>query len=237
MDYKTIRQLSRAFSVQDIMTEVSLLKRAQTLSDAKNLFSEYDIVTYPKKGKIEGFFKNDSEDKHNIETGFIVSEGTSLFDLPQLFCENYFYFVISANKIVGYVHYSDLNKPLVKIPFFAMFQAVERKLWDKIQNKISEDAIRTLFPNDTDNFLKQKKKAEKNNVDVGWVGIFSFPYILRLARHYGFTDLSDEEIKQLKEIRNKVAHSDHYLIKDTNDVKTLAESHDIFINLLKSSKS
>jgi len=233
MDNQKLNQLSRAFSVQDILTESSQLKKADNLNNAKPLFHEYDVVPYPRKGLIEGFFKRDSENLYNIEPRYIVSEGTSLFDLPQLFCENFFYFVISGNRIIGYVHYSDLNKPIVKIPFFAMFQAVERKLWDKIKHRISEDVLRKAFePNEVDTFLKRKRKAEKGNVDLDWVGIFSFPYILRLARFYGLTDLSSEDIKLLKDVRNKVAHSDHYLVGDEKDVRVLADAHDMFLSLL-----
>jgi hypothetical protein len=127
MDNQKLNQLSRAFSVQDILTETEQLRRADTLGNAEPLFHEYDVVPYPRKGLIQGFFKRVSEQLHNIEPRHIVSEGTSLFDLPQLFCEGLFYFVIAGNRIVGYVHYSDLNKPVVKVPFFAMFQHVGRR--------------------------------------------------------------------------------------------------------------
>ena len=89
MDNQKLNQLSRAFSVQDILTEASRLKRADDLSNAKVLFHEFDIVPYPRKGPIEGFFKRESENLHNIEHRYILSEGTSLFDLPQLLCENF----------------------------------------------------------------------------------------------------------------------------------------------------
>ena len=233
MDSQKLSQLSRAFSVQDILTETEQLKRADTLGNAEPLFHEYDVVPYPRKGLIQGFFKRGSGQLHNIEPRYIVSEGTSLFDLPQLFCENLFYFVISGNRLIGYVHYSDLNKPVVKIPFFAMFQAVERRLWDNFKHKISEDVLRKVFePNEVDAFIRRKRRAERDNVDLGWVGVFSFPYILRLARFYGLTDMSDEDMKLLKEVRNKVAHSDHYLVKDEKDVQVLAEAHGMFLSLL-----
>lgn len=86
MDNQKLDQLSRAYSVQDILTETGQLRRADTLANAKPLFHEYDVVPYPRRGAIKGYFLRGSEQLHPIELGHIVSEGTSLFDLPQLFC-------------------------------------------------------------------------------------------------------------------------------------------------------
>jgi hypothetical protein len=233
MDNRKLTQLSNAFSVQDVMTEVIQLERADTLGDAKNLFHEYDIIPYPKRGLITGFFRKDSAELHNIDLCYIVSEGTSLFDLPQLFCEKPFYFVISSNRIAGYIHYSDLNKPIVKVPFFAISQAVERKLWEQIEDRISEDDLRQVFyPQEVGSFLKKKSKAEKHNIDLGWIDIFSFQYILKLARFYSLIGLSDEQIKLLTEVRNKTAHSDKYLVRDKKEVLALADAHRMFQSLI-----
>jgi len=114
-----------------------------------------------------------------------------------------------------------------------MFQAVERKLWDKIKHRISEQALRKVFePQEVDNFVRRKRKAEQENVDLDWMGVFSFPYILKLARFYGLTDSSDDDINLLKDVRNKVAHSDRYLVRNKEDVQILAESHRLFLSLL-----
>jgi hypothetical protein len=236
MDYKTLNQLSRAFTVQDIMTTTHQLKRADTFGHAKNLFFEYDIVPSPRTGTIRGFFKRDLEQLNSIEPSHILSDATPLFELPQLFCESYFYFVISGNRITGYVHYSDLNKTIAKIPFFALFQSVERRLWENTKHRISEDILCKLFTSgEVDGFLKKRNKALKGNVDIGWTGIFSFPYILKIARFYGLTQLPDEDIKLLKEIRNKVAHSDQNLVAGYKDILPLANAYELFTSLLNGS--
>lgn len=233
MDYKTLHQLSRAFSVQDIMTSADQLKRADNLKAAEHLFFEYDVVPWPRTGTIRGFFKRDSDQLNSIEPSHILSDATPLFELPHLFCESQFYFVISGNRITGYVHYSDMNKTIVKIPFFAMFQSVERRLWENTKHRISEDVLRKLFDvAEVDRFLRKRSNAVKGNVDLGWTGIFSFPYILRIARYYGLTQLTDEDIKLLKEIRNKVAHSDQNLVAGYNDIQPLANAYELFTSLL-----
>jgi hypothetical protein len=99
MDYKALNQLSRAFSVRDIMTGTNQLKRADSHKNAKHLFFEFDIVPFPNVGPIKGFFKQDNEQTYEIKPSHILSDATPLFELPQLFCESYFYLVISGNRI------------------------------------------------------------------------------------------------------------------------------------------
>ena len=157
---------------------------------------------------------------------------TSLVELPKLLSQQPYYFVISGNDIAGYVHYSDLNKPITKIPFFAMFQLVERKFWDKMTHRISEKDLVTLFQGQAKGFIQKKEQAASQNTDLGWTGIFTFPSILRLARHYGLAHIDDREITLLKETRNKIAHSDHNLVNSQSDVIELAQAVDIFQHII-----
>ena len=233
MDSKALDQLSNAFSVRDVMTTANQLKRADDLKNAQHLFNEYDVVPFPRHGQIKGFFERDSDESCPLEIQHVISENTSLFALPNLLTKNYFYFVVSENQIAGYVHYSDLNKIIVKIPFFAMFQTVERKLWDRMRHRISEnDLLKALEPHEIKRLLNKKKRAIKGNVDLGWTGILSFPYILKLAKIYGLIDLPEEEIKFLKETRNKVAHSDQNLVAQYSDVEVLAKAYNLFQSII-----
>jgi hypothetical protein len=78
-------------------------------------------------------------------------------------------------------------------------------------------------PQEAARFVKRQRDATKHNVDIGWTVMFSFPYILKLARFYGLHDLTDSEIKEFKEIRNRLAHSDHNLVTRYDDVVRLAQ--------------
>lgn len=232
MDSKKINQLSRAFSVQDIMTHVKDLKRASSYSGATRLFRQYDIVPFPARGLVEGFYESNFVEKQPIEREKILSDGTSLFDLPGLFLKSDFYFVISAAEVAGYVHYSDLNKPVVKIPLFAMYQAYERMLWDKISHRVTEDVVKMLFQDKAESLIRAKRNAERGNIDLYWVGVFTFPYIAKIGRHFGVSHLEDEQIKHLKDLRNSVAHSDHNLVRDKQDVKRLASTYSLLRSLV-----
>lgn len=232
MAYEPLKRLMDTFSVQDIMTPSDQLKRADTLEDAKYLLHEYDVVPFPRRGGIEGFFQREGQEITALTPSHLISNSTNLVELPKLLNQQAFYFVISGNNIVGYVHYSDLNKAVTKIPFFAMFQIVERRFWDKMMYRISEKDLQLLFPDQAKSFLQKKEKAADQNVDIGWTGIFSFPYILRLARHYGLAHVNNNEITLLKEMRNKIAHSDQNLVMFHGDVGTLAQATEIFQNII-----
>jgi len=232
MAYESLKRLTNTFSVQDILTPCDQLKRADTFADATYLLHEYDIIPFPRRGVIEGFFQRDSKDITAVAPSHLISNSTNLVELPKLLSQQAFYFVISGNNIIGYVHYSDLNKAVTKIPFFAMFQMIERNFWDKMMYRISEKDLQILFPEQAKSFLQKKEKIADQNVDVGWTGIFSFPYILRLARHYGLAQVTDNEIALLKGIRNKIAHSDQSLVTSHSDVGTLAQATEIFLNII-----
>ena len=186
MNRADLNRLYNAVSVQDIMTETAHLKRADTLDNAHNLFREYDVVPYPWRGPIRGFFKKNTDQLTELGVDHLVSADTSVLDIPGLLTQRGFYFVVSTNAIVGYVHYSDLNRVITKVPFFIVFQAAERRLWDKIESRITEEDLYEVFEDGAKYFIKRRNAAAKGNVvDLDWTGVFTFPSILRLARHYG----------------------------------------------------
>jgi len=228
MSREELKRISGIFSARDLMTPVNQLKRADTVGQAEKLFNEYDVVPYPRMGEINGFFKRRNSDITPIKTGLLLSEGTSVFQLLELLNQNKFYFVISGNRIIGYIHFSDFNRSITKIPFFALLQTVEKVIWGKIQDRISEEALLKMFADrEVKSFIRKRDSNRKQNVDIGWTGVFTFPFILKLARFYGQIDLPDDEIKLLKETRNKVAHSDRVILSSYNDVQKVTRAYEI----------
>ena len=219
---KALLKFDRILSAQDIMTPVQMLERADRLEDAIPLFKEYDVVPYPKTKIIEGFFRRKTDELIDLRMEFIISDGTSLLDMPRLLDKMPFYFIIAGNKVTGYVLYSDLNKPVMKIPLFVLFQILEKNLWDRIKGDITEDLVRKVYRENAQRYLNKREKARRKNVDIGWTGVFSFPGILKLARHLQAIDMSDEHIEVLRLTRNDVAHSDHNLISRESDVSRVA---------------
>jgi hypothetical protein len=220
-----LARLYETVSVRDIMTKTKQLKRADALENAQKLFPEYDVVPYPRRDRIEGFFRRSSDQITSLRVHHLVSADTSILDIPNLLIQSGFYFVVAMNAVVGYVHFSDLNKVITKVPFFVAFQAAERRLWDKIEGRISEEDLHEVFDGGAKRLIDERRKAARGNVDLGWTGILTFPSILRLARHYGAIDLPDDEIRLLKDTRNKIAHSNRLLVAQYEDVASLAKAY------------
>jgi hypothetical protein len=229
-----IARLDRIFSVQDIMTPAEKLERAASSEEARPLFSKYDVVPFPKVGKIEGFFRPSLDTQSDLKSDYLISDTTSLLNMPQLLDQAPFRFVISADKIAGYVHYSDLNKPTMKVPLFVLFQAMEKKLWDKIEKKIDEPIVREVFQNSAQRLINKQNAAQKANVDIGWTGVFTLPDILRLANNFNATHLSNDQIESLRLTRNDVAHPDRNILGKHRDVSKLVEVIKLCQSVLKS---
>jgi hypothetical protein len=226
--------LAKVLNVLDIMTPVHQLMRADTIENARKLFHEYDIVPLPRSGEITGYFSRSDENEHLLSIVCLISDHTGLFDMPKLLKRNPFYFVVSGNEISGYVHYSDLNKSSMKVPFFILFQAVEKALWDQIKGRVSDTDLKAVFTKEqVERFSSRRRKALEGNVDVDWTGIFDFPHILKLARYFGLNHLTDEEIDLMRRVRDKVAHSDNNLVSNYDDVAKLVQAYDLFNSLLE----
>jgi len=121
----------------------------------------------------------------------------------------------------------------MKVPLFVLIQAMERKLWDRIEHKITEDVVRKAFPDNAHKFIKKQAQAIKGNVDIGWTSVFTLPDILRLVNCFKVTNLSTEQIESLRLIRNDVAHSDRNLISKHRDVSKLVEVLRLCQSILK----
>jgi hypothetical protein len=219
---------SSLFTVSDIMTAADDLKRADLIDHAEKLFHEYDVVPFPRNGEIKGFFSQGSTETSELKPEHLLSDATDVLELPRLLTGQPFYFVISGNRITGYVHYSDLNKYVVAIPFFALFRTAERLLWEKIQPRVKENDLLQVFSEKQSRiFVRKRQRAVAGNVDLGWTGIFSFPAILKLARYFGAIQETDEEIEKLRLVRNKIAHSDNEIVNNYDDVQMLADAKEM----------
>jgi hypothetical protein len=85
---------------------------------------------------------------------------------------------------------------------------------------------------DVGRFLKQRQENQRNNVDIGWTGIFTFPLLLKVARFYGYAQVSDDQIKLLEEVRNRVLHSDRNLVTQYADIQMLIEARQLAESLV-----
>jgi hypothetical protein len=140
-----------------------------------------------------------------IEVSDLVSEGTTLLNAVDILRGRAFSFVLTHQRIDGYVHYSDLNHQMVKWTFYVILEAVERLV------------LENLSPGDEPAYLKEKvspdrfKQIEGMYERAGDNGRSLMTYlnladILRLAVSDGAIQLDETSIRLMKDVRDWAAH-------------------------------
>lgn len=231
-----LRQLAYTFTAKDIMVPKADLKFGSNESEARNLLDQYpnyDIIPIDQKGLISSYVKRSSQRVRNIITRDLVSEATSILDLVDILQDRKFCFVLVANRIGGYVHFSDLNNHLVKLPYFIIFEALERHLIESIRPLVDEETLmKILDPQRFTAIKDMMRRQRQQSADLDWVSLLSFDEILRCSCDLGKIRLKPEEVKQISETRNCVCHADRIFVKSHNDIKRLAKVKTLCISLL-----
>lgn len=238
---RVLRQLAGTFTVRDIMVETTALVRAESSTQAGKLLDEYpdfDIIPVPLTGVITAYVRRNKQGIQQIRADDLISDGTSILDLPQLMSNRDFFFVLSSNAIAGFVHFSDLNKSLVKLPFFVLFEAVERRVWPLVADQLDEADLRNVLdPQRVDILRKRRADAQEKDVDIGWSGLLSFAEMLKFAVYYNILDVDQADQEILSRMRNSVAHSDKLLVKNHKDVPKLVKARMRAEHILKSTSN
>lgn len=227
-------QLIGQLTIEQVMVPTRDLCRADTKEQADLMHADFDVVPYPKRGEITGYFIRDFNELKPIETKVLLSHGTPIINLPQIFLSRPFSFIIATNRISGYIHYSDLNKPVARVPFFSAFQMAEGTIWERIQERISDDLLRThLEKKRFDRLAGLKKKRKRGNADLGWQDVLSLPDIVRIGRRLHQARLTDEEVTLLEEYRNRTVHANKQLIKSEGDIRSLCQVVSLALRLAR----
>lgn len=233
----TLAQLSAIFAVRDVMTDYKDLNLVNNELEAQRFFEEYDDYDYtaaPASGQITSYFRRGEPGAKPVRPENLISDGTNLLTLIDLLAERDFFFVLSRNEICGFVHFSDLNNELVKLPLYVLTQAIERHLWFAIEAKVTEvDLLKVLKEERFERVQQELEQAKRERVDRGWEGLLYFSDILNLARHFGLARLPSKDRSRLINIRNKVAHNDgRLLVEKQKDVRNLARVRELYSELL-----
>jgi hypothetical protein len=228
---QVLRQLAATFTVRDIMVEADALVRASSIADAKQLLIQhprFDVIPLPATGPLVAYLHRDRQEARAISSADLISDGTSLLDIPYLMNKRTFFFILSSNSISGFVHFSDLNKSLVKLPFFVLFEALESHIWPLVFSRLDEaDFHEVLDPQRVNRLMEQKARDQKKNVDVGWSGRFSLDEILKFAMYYEIIGITQTDREVLVNVRNRVAHSDKVLVGAHGDTRKLVKSYEL----------
>lgn len=231
----TLNRLATIFNVEDIMIPLSEMVVAGNIEEAQEqqqLHPEFDIIPIVNNRKLEGYIHKFSNRYHHLATEDLISKGTSIFKLINILTKRDFSFVLSENIIVGYVHYSDLNNQLVKIPLYVLFEALESDIIQTIGDKIDEGVIKKVIPNKAENHIKNIERRRKNNVDVSLANFLYLSEYLKIASYLGHYHLTDNEIIKINKYRNRVDHADHALIGKRTDIIEINEVRLLCLELL-----
>ncbi|MCX6083233.1 MAG: hypothetical protein NTW32_27210 [Chloroflexi bacterium] len=231
----TLERLSTTFTTRDIMVPENRLTWAHSESEADRLLVEnpaFDVIPIKRCGEYQSYLLRDAVLQNPIQVDDIISDSTPIIDLPGLFHNKDFFFVLSGKKISGYIHFSDLNNQLVKIPYFVLLEAVESRIIEKIEHMIKESDIDHMFPKQATRIKNKQAELRKEQADRGYVNGFYFKEMLLLAEYFHVLSLSDADLNLVNQIRNRVDHPDRPLIKTKKDSANLAKTRDLCTQML-----
>ncbi len=231
-----LKQLGTSFTVRDIMIsyeDFAMVNSEREVGQFFDLNQDYDYTASLTRGQITTYYRRGELEGFDLRQEDLLSDGTSLLDLLELMANREFFFVLSANKIRGFVHFSDLNHELVKLPLFVLLAAVESRLWFNVKEGLTEGEVEYVMnPGRFDVVRQHREKARQKNVDRGWEGLLYFREILELARNRGLVEATTEDRELLNDTRNRVAHHNRLLIEEHKDIRKLARVRNLCRELM-----
>jgi hypothetical protein len=164
----------------------------------------------------------------------LVGDGTGILDLVDILERREFVFVLGPKQIDGFVHFSDLNHPLVKLTFYVLMEGVERFALDSVKPRLTEDYLKVGLG--TPRF-EQVQRAYKNAGDAGQslINYLNIADVLRLARRAGILEIEEGLIQAVKNVRDGASHVSENLVSEYGDVNKLAQVKSQCLQLLRSS--
>jgi len=221
---ETLKRLAITFTVRDIMVpEVGLTCAGDEIEAAivSKDNPDFNVIPLRQNTKLTGYFLRDSRTSREIVLSDLISDGTSLLDLVEIFEDREFSFVLSYREIAGYVHFSDLNHHLVKLTFYVILEALERQALNSIPRKDDREYLsKNLDPSRFAQIDRQYKRD--GDAARSLFNYLNISDILRLAVKAGMIQLDDNVIKAMKDIRDGAAHASENIVADYESVKRLA---------------
>jgi hypothetical protein len=232
---QTLQRLGLSFTARDIMVPKERLVCAAVETDApriSELYPDYNIIPIQDNGVLKAFYERDTKASRSITVQDLVSGEASVVDLVEILSGREFCFALVGNEIGGYVHFSDLNNPLVKLTFYVIFEAFERHLLTAI-SPVTEQTIEDTLGLKRLNRIKERvQNAQADRANLSLENFLYLPEILRIAVAKGKLSRDEERDKSIRMFRNRVSHAGWSLVERHGDVKTLIEAKRICMAVL-----
>ena len=142
--FNTLQRPITSFVASDIMISKDQIVSAGNEDKALQLFNQnpqYDVIPLHREGHLVGFLERGNVKSKRIQIEDVVSAGTPILDIVGTFCDRQHLFVLGQCEIIGLIHFSDLNDPVVKLPYFLLLEGLERKITDSIRQSVNEQAL------------------------------------------------------------------------------------------------
>lgn len=234
---QTLNKLSSSFSVCDIMIPINNLLCAINYEEAINLLgsTNYDIIPIKnKKGRIVGFIDRENMQTTNIDFELIISDATSILDLINHLVNKKFIFVFCGNNIGGFIHFSDLNNEIVKLPLYLLFESVENNLISKLNDKISEVELTKILDQKRLTEVNEKMgRLKASDADLNWFSLLYFREIIKLSESLSIIKIKGDEIDIIAKVRNLISHAGTPLVEKQTDVKKILDAIEICHKILQ----
>jgi len=232
---QTLQRLGLSFTVRDIMVPEERLVSASANAEAPGISEQYpdfNIIPILDEGLLVAFYERDKKASRPITVQDLVGSDTSIMDLVEILCGREFCFALRGNKIAGYVHFSDLNNPLVKLTFYVVFEAFERDLLAAIHPVTEQEIQEVLGPHRLSRIKREVEKAQTNQANLSFENFLFLPEILRIAVAKHILSLDEGRLQIVRIFRNRVSHAGSSLIQKHGDVRTLIEAKRICMAVL-----
>jgi hypothetical protein len=234
----TLDRLAQAFTVRDIMVPRIRLICAPDEPSARTRLVEntdHDVIAIEQDGNVVSYLERGGGRQRPIRVEDMVSDSTSILDLVEVLQHRVFCYVVGAQRIVGYVHFSDLNNHLAKLPYFVLFEAIESRVANLIGDLITEAVLgQVLDPQRCDSVRKAMGRQRSDRSDLGWCALLTFNELIRCAVHFGRIRLRHTDIEVISKVRNLVAHvAGEPLVETHADVKRLVLTRSLCMSTLE----
>jgi hypothetical protein len=224
---QTLQRLGLSFTVRDIMIPKEHLVSASANAEAPAIskqYPDYNIIPILDEGALVAFYERDKKASRPITVQDLVGSDTSIMDLVEVLSNREFCFALVGNEIGGYVHFSDLNNPLVKLTFYVIFEAFERHLLTAISPLTEPGIEHVLGTKRLIRIRREMRKAQADRANLSLENFLFLPEILRIAVAKRKLSPDKKRDECIRMFRNRVSHAGWLLIQKHGDVKTLIEA-------------
>ncbi len=236
---ETINRLCGSFTVREIMIPRAQLVCARSEEDAERLLNDYpayDVLAgLDEDGDIRWYIERGSGRPTAIRADDVISADTSILDLASILARRRFCFVSGGQRVEGYVHFSDLNNPIVRIPFFVLIETLEQSLVDALRSLgVGETDLAAHLPPERMKELRARmSRMRRERAELDWLSLLSFGEVVLLARTRGLVSLKRGEQSALIDVRNRVCHAARVMVGRHEDVAQLAWTRETCSSILQ----